>query len=102
MNPYDKDAFVRKAATLSYYEILEFANQEHSEAARQSAGVKGTVKAREAGSITYVTFLEGCLWWLRHGSCPSGMGKGDFQRLRPIAEALVKSGTLKTEALTVF
>ena len=98
--PYDFDAFLARAATMQWHEIIVEAEQECRSAEEQSYGKKGAVAARAAGSTTYAQNLKELLFWLRYGQKPGSVSATNWAKFRVIAAHLVKIGNFKPEALS--
>ena len=102
MPRFDKRAFVERICDFSYPEIILAADEECASVEAESYSLKGAVRARKEGSVRYATFLKGLEFWLRSGVRPAGFNPEEFHTLKSIAEALVRKGEFKPEALALF
>lgn len=99
MRPYDFHAFLDRAMTMEWHEILKAAENECAAAESASYGTKGAVAARSAGSARYAEQLKELLFWLRYGKRPFSADDHAWMTFRPLAAHLVEIGNLKPEVL---
>ena len=103
-NRYDFAAFVGRVKDKHPLEILQHADAEITRVERESFGTKGGVKARSEGSVTYIGSLKALMNYLQNAGLtrPGTLSDTDFQTLRPLCEAQVKSGMFTEGALSLF
>ena len=79
MDAYNFRTFLERMRGKNAAEVVAAARQEAESAYRRSFGVKGAVKAREAGSVQYARRLEKLVWFLHNGMRPAGISDADFE-----------------------
>ena len=99
-DPFDFDAFLARAASMQWHEILQAAERECADAEAASYARKGAVAARQAGGPEYAQNLKELLFWLRYGTKPFSVSGANWAKFRVIAFHLVEIGNLKPEALS--
>jgi len=101
-SPYDFKKFIEDIREKDYPEIVLAAERAAYEAERKSFRIKGSVKAREQGSLRYIDLLKKFLFFMNHGVKPAGITDWDFLMFRSVCENLVKKGQFKPEVLDIF
>lgn len=99
-NRFSFDAFLARAVTMQWHEILRAAEQECVAAENASYVKKGAVAARAAGGPEYAQNLKELLFWLRYGSKPGTVSDENWAKFRIIASHLVEIGNFKPEVLS--
>lgn len=94
--------FIDRNIEKSYHEIIQAADNECSYVEKISYGVKGCVKNREAGSPLYATKLKKFLFFMRHGSIPSGIDEFDLGSYMRVARKLVERGEFNEKIMSIF
>jgi hypothetical protein len=101
-NQFDKQAFLNRIKDLDWHQMIDITSKEVGHVESISYNIKGAVKNREQGSVGYIDFLKGFLFWLSNGIKPAGLSNDEFRTFRPICEKLIEKKQLKPEALSVF
>ncbi|MFA5872612.1 MAG: hypothetical protein WC832_01485 [Anaerolineales bacterium] len=99
---YDVSTFLNRMSALDYKEILVQGDLEVRRMEEASFSKKGSVKRRNDGSVDYVRFIKGFLFFLRYCKKPVGISDSEFQKFRKVIEALVVKNQLKPEVLELF
>ena len=99
---YDFGSFINRVKDSHQLEIIEAADKACRAPESASYGVKGAIKARQAGSTRYVESLKKFLGFMYTQLKPSGVSWGDFVQYKMVAENLVKKGEWKPEVLKLF
>lgn len=99
---FDKSAFVERIKGLNIHVMIEAARSEIFDTESRYHGVRGDPQARDEGSMRYVVFLKGIVYYLEHGQRPGALTGDEFHLLRPLVDSLVERGQLKASALDDF
>jgi len=93
-NTYDLKEFLEAIVDGNYQDILEIAEQEHSDAESRPYSLKGNIR--------YAQMLNNFIFFLQHGMRPEVVSDQEFALYLPICEALVKKKQLSQSVLALF
>jgi hypothetical protein len=99
---YDQADFIQRAIGRDSAEIIAMAQREATDAERGTSRVKGAVRKRDAGALTYAAFLKGVIFFLQSATKPFGLSQQQFMTIKPLAEDLVRRGIFDPKLLDAF
>ena len=99
---YDIHSFIERIKDKDFHEIIKEAEKETYLTERGSFGVKGAVKKRESGSVKYANNLKMLLFFMSHGTKPTGISDSVFFAFKPICKSLVTKKQFKPKIMKLF
>ena len=96
------DRFIETVKSMDYPDIIRHANDECAKLEAAHRRIKGRRARGQSGLMSHVDFLKGFLFFIQGHGRPHGLSDHEFQKIRPVVQALVDKGQFKDEVLNWF
>jgi hypothetical protein len=102
MADFDRDRFLEIVKDMDYLDIIRYANSAAERLEGQHRRIKGVIAKRQSGIMSDVDYINSFLYFIQGHGRSQSLSDEEFNKFRPVVQALVDKEQFRPEVLNWF